>query len=102
MTKTTRIFTMVVLLAFGILIGDMAKRVYSPVVEPEPVSIVEEVKEQAVDTFPLENQGEINIAVVNGVKTISMTLEDFEYVVKKKRTYKKVLENLTALFKRLD
>jgi len=55
-----------------------------------------------VDTLSLENGGEVNIELLDGVKYIHVTLNDFEYISKKKSVSKKVVSSLTALFARLE
>jgi len=63
---------------------------------------VENIPIILTDTLPLENAGEVNIKLLEGNKEVCMAIEDFEYIVKKRRTGKKVLKSLNSLFARLE
>ena len=55
-----------------------------------------------IDEMPLKNGSSIVLEKIGGVKMLYMTLEDFEYVSKKKRQIKKLIPNLVGLFKRME
>lgn len=60
------------------------------------------VKEDVVvkmEILPLKNGGEIEIAVVDGKKIVSMSYEDFKYI---RKGFKKTLKNIESLFARIE
>jgi len=65
-------------------------------------TIDEKVQPILVDTLPLENGGEVNIEVIDGVKHVYITFVDFEFVTKKRSVTKKVIKSLNSLFARLE
>lgn len=62
----------------------------------------EEVQPVLADTLPLENGGEVNIELINGVKYVHVKYVDFQYITKKRSKSKKIVESLEALFARLE
>jgi len=62
----------------------------------------EKVVPVLADTLPLENGGEVNIEVINGVKYVHVKYADFQYITKKRSKSKKIVESLEALFARLE
>lgn len=55
-----------------------------------------------IDTLPLENGSNIVVEIVNDKKLVTMTLEDLEYINKKRSRLKKIVEGVRALFARLE
>ena len=53
------------------------------------------------DSLPLENGGHVYLEKVRNEKTVAMSLEDFEYVSKKKKS-KEINKKLKALFSRMN
>jgi len=62
----------------------------------------EKIQVVLVDTLPLENGGEVNIEVIDGVKHVHITFVDFQFVAKKRSVTKKVVKSLNSLFARLE
>ena len=89
------VFT-ILILVFGILFGDMTRRIYfTENVFNESVPVL-------TDTLPLENQGNIKIQLIEGKKIVIILFEDLQYITKKRRVTKKTIKNLESLFKRLE
>lgn len=100
--KKLLLFTIFVI---GVLIGN----IYTQINQNESISIfgnseivINKKIVPQIDEMPLKNGSSIVIEKIDGVKMLYMTLEDFEFVTKKKSQSKKLLKNLIALFKRME
>ena len=91
MINNVPIMILVFLLAIGV--GAIGRNVI------QPKQVVEEVKR---DSMPLENGGEVVIAIVENEKRVYVSYEDLKYISKKKSKMKKLIKNLGALYERLS
>ena len=89
---------LVLVFCMAVLIGDFINRTFVNTVSPEPI---EEVQ---TDILPLENGGEIKIidTKTSYGKIVYITMEDLEYVTDSRRRTKKTMENIRALFSRME
>lgn len=85
------------LLATGI--GALGRNALEAINVIKPKQPVVEVKR---DTMPLINGGEIFLEKIGKEKTIFMSYEDFEFIGKKKSKIKKLIQNIDALYARME
>ena len=94
MKKLNKILVISFLFVVSIIFGDMVRKVYMPSYE-----VSEDISIYQVDTLTLKNQGVIQIQKFDGKKTVTISFEDFKYILKHR---KGIVENLEALFERMN
>ena len=83
-------------LIFGsFLFGDMTRRIYFPI-----VTTTESVA-KLTDNLSLANDSEITIELVDGKKLVRISLEDLQFITKKKKVTRETVKSLEMLFERL-
>lgn len=96
MKEINKISNIVIVFVVSILIGVLIQNIFEVKNQKE---VVQEVKK---DTLPLKNQGEVIVQIIDNKKIITISLEDFQYITKKRSVTKKVVKNIEALFARLE
>ena len=85
----------VVGLIFGLIIGSGINIIFPNTDKVKEVSIYS-------DTLVLDNQGEIDLYVVDGGRWLIISLDDLKYIVNKRKTGKETIKNLESLFERFE
>ncbi len=80
-------------LMFGSMIGSGINIIFPNTDEVKEVSVYS-------DTLVLENQGEIDLYAVDDGRWLVISLDDLQYIVKKKR--KTIVSDLDSLFERFE
>jgi len=91
-----KIYNFVAIFCVGFVVGFVPMTLFTTENTQEKEVIV------LADTLPLENGGEVNIELINGVKYVHVKYADFQYITKKRSKSKKIVESLGALFARLE
>ncbi len=85
-------------LIFGsFLFGDMARKIYFPSVTTTTESVA-----KLTDNLSLANDGEIIIELIDGKKLVIISLEDLQFITKKKKVTRATVKSLEMLFKRFE
>ena len=88
------LFKLTLVLVIGLLLGVLIKK-DTPFIEVKSeVPVV-------MDTLTLDNQGEIDIYLVNNSTYVVMSLDDLKYITKKNRKVRQVIKDLDSLLSRL-
>ena len=87
-----------VLIAGSFLFGDMVRKIYFP----NTVSIEQTVTPVLTDKLLLANDSKIVIELVDGKKLIKISLEDLQFITKKKKVTRETVKKLGMLFNRFE
>ena len=85
-----------VLIIGSFLFGDMVRKIYFPSVTP-----IESVA-KLTDNLSLANDSEITIELVDGKKLVIISLEDLQFITKKKKVTRETVKSLEMLFQRFE
>ena len=96
--KLNKYSTMIIAFLLAVGIGGLGREALIATNIIQPKQAVVEIKR---DVMPLENGGEVIIAIVENEKRVYISYEDLEYIGKKKSKMKKLIKNLGALYERL-